>query len=106
MMSRRETTGLLAVAVLGGAAALASCGGGVRAGVYVRTPPPPAVVEVRGPAPGVGFVWIDGYQSWNGNAYVWVPGRWERPPRGRHHWRRGRWVHRRGGWVWVEGRWR
>jgi len=106
MLTKRPKAGMLATVLLAGIATLASCGGGVGAAVYVRTPPPPDVVEVRGAAPGPGFVWIAGYQSWNGSAYVWIPGRWERPPRGRGRWQRGHWVHRRGGWVWVEGRWR
>ena len=40
------------------------------------------------------------------HAYVWAPGRWERPPRVHAVWVRHRWVHRNGGWVLVEGHWR
>jgi len=74
--------------------------------VYVRTPPPAAIVEVRSVAPRPGVVWIEGYHRWNGRTYVWVPGRWSAPPRARAMWVPGRWVHGRHGWHYVEGRWR
>jgi len=74
--------------------------------VVIRVGPPPPVVERRGPAPGRGFVWVDGYQRWDGRAYAWERGRWVRPPRPHARWVRPRWVHRRHGWVFIEGRWR
>ena len=48
--------------------------------VVVRVAPPAPIVEERGRPPERGFVWIDGYHRWDGGRYVWVPGRWERPP--------------------------
>lgn len=74
--------------------------------VYVRIGPPAAVVERPGPPPQRGFVWIGGYQRWDGGRYVWVPGHYERPPRPHAVWVPHRWVHRHGGWVMVEGHWR
>jgi hypothetical protein len=74
--------------------------------VVVKIAPPHAIVERRGPAPEAGFVWIDGYHKWDGRAYVWVPGRWERPPHPRDRWVAHKWVKRNGGWVLVEGRWK
>ena len=74
--------------------------------VVIRVAPPHPVVEMRGAAPGPGFVWIAGYHRWDGAAYVWTPGRWERPPHPHAHWVAHRWVHRHGGWVLVEGHWR
>jgi len=74
--------------------------------VVVRVAPPVAVVETRGMAPGPGYVWINGYHRWDGNAYAWNAGRWELPPRRHARWVAHRWVHRRGGYVMVEGRWR
>lgn len=73
---------------------------------YVHTRPPAAIVEVRGVAPGPGFVWISGYHTWRGGTYVWVPGRWEARPRPRAVWVAGKWRHHRNGWYWVEGRWK
>ncbi len=49
--------------------------------VYVRVGPPRAIVETRVVAPGPHHVWIAGCHRWDGAAYVWVPGRWELPPR-------------------------
>lgn len=77
-----------------------------QAEVVVKIRPPAAVVEQRTVAPSGRHVWIAGYHRWDGNAYAWVPGRWEEPPRAHAVWVRPRWVHRHGGWVFVEGRWR
>lgn len=74
--------------------------------VVIRVAPPRPVVERRVVAPGPGYVWIAGYHRWTGNAYVWVPGRWELPPRPHARWVAHRWVRRNGGWVLVEGHWR
>lgn len=75
--------------------------------VYVRVGPPAAVVEVRTVAPDRHHVWIPGYHRWSGQAYAWVPGRWDLPPAHRTTWVPGHWVqHRRSGWYWVEGHWR
>ena len=74
--------------------------------VYVNVAPPPLRVEARVAAPGPHHVWIAGYHRWDGNAYVWVPGRWAVPPRRHHHWVSGHWVKSHRGWYWVEGHWR
>ncbi len=83
-----------------------SLGSAEAAEVVVRVAPPAAVVEERGVAPSPNHVWIAGYHRWDGNAYVWVPGRWDTPPRPHARWVAGRWVHRHGGYVFVDGRWR
>jgi hypothetical protein len=74
--------------------------------VVVRVAPPVAVVETRGVAPGAGYVWINGYHRWDGNAYAWNAGRWEMPPRPGQRWVAHRWNHRHGGYVLAEGHWR
>jgi WXXGXW repeat (2 copies) len=74
--------------------------------VYVRVGPPAPVVERRGHPPERGYVWVSGYHRWDGGHYVWVPGRWDRPPREHGVWVRHHWVHRHGGWVLVDGHWR
>jgi len=78
----------------------------VAADIVVKIAPPRVVVEKRPPAPSRGHVWIAGYQRWDGNAYVWTPGRWEQPPRPGAQWVAHRWTHRKDGWVMVEGHWR
>ena len=74
--------------------------------VIVKTRPPHAVVEHRTVRPGADHVWVGGYHRWDGNAYVWAPGKWEVPPRPHAVWVAPRWEHRNGGYVFVEGRWR
>jgi hypothetical protein len=74
--------------------------------IVIKTRPPHAVVETRGVAPGAGYVWVSGYHRYEGNAYVWTPGRWDRPPHEHQRWVAHQWVHRNGGYVLVEGHWR
>jgi hypothetical protein len=81
------------------------CGRGY-VGVYARTAPPPVRVETYGPAPGPGDIWINGYWGYGTNSYVWIPGRWDRPPRGRQRWEDGRWERRGDRYRWHDGRWR
>lgn len=80
--------------------------GAIAGEVIVRVGPPRPLVERRMASPGPDYVWIGGYHRWNGNAYVWVPGEWRRPPRRHARWVEHRWVHRHGGYVFVEGHWR
>ncbi|MGD0792950.1 MAG: YXWGXW repeat-containing protein [Terriglobales bacterium] len=48
--------------------------------VYLGSAPPPLRYERRGPLPGPGYAWVDGYWAPNGHHYRWVAGRWDRPP--------------------------
>jgi hypothetical protein len=68
-------------------------------------PPPPPVVEPVPPPPAVGVVWVAGYHRWDGRAYVWERGRYERPPHGRAHFVPGHWEARHHGHVWIHGHW-
>lgn len=87
--------------VIAGAGLLSiGCGGG-----YVETGPPPARVEVI-ERPGPRHVWVEGRYRYVGRQYVWSPGRWVVPNRGRSAWVPGRWVHTPRGWRYQEGRWR
>lgn len=88
----------VATALLGTSAAFAQ--------VYVRVAPPPPIVEHRPVAPGPRYVWIGGFQRWNGRAYVWVPGRWVLPPRPHAVWVPGHWRMTPRGYRWVRGHWR
>lgn len=94
-------SGALAAGVLLGGCAIHG-----RAVLYAPEGPPPVVAEITTSSPGGGYIWIPGYHSWTGNTYVWIGGRWERPPRGRVQWVPGRWVHGRHGWYWRSGGWR
>jgi hypothetical protein len=92
---------LLGVILAGGLAFQVSA-----ADVIVKIAPPRAIIEKRGEAPSPEHVWIAGYHRWDGNAYVWVPGRWEKPPRPHARWIAHSWVKRNGGYVMVEGHWK
>jgi hypothetical protein len=91
-------SGLLGIALSVGVASAAD--------VVVRTAPPPVRVERRPVRPSPRYVWVSGYDRWNGYGYVWVPGRWVLPPRGRTAWVAPRWDHRQRGYVFVAGYWR
>jgi len=87
-------------------AGILAAGSGLAAEIVVGVAPPRVIVEKRGPAPGRDYVWINGYHRWDGAAYHWEAGRWERPPHPHAHWEQHRWVHRDGKYVFVEGHWR
>ena len=74
--------------------------------VYVATAPPAPREEALGLKPGAAYVWCKGYYGWDGTAYIWMPGGWQRPPRDGMEWVSGRWKHAGGGWFWVNGGWR
>lgn len=94
---------LLLVSVMGFGLGL---GASPAAEVVVRVGPPAPIVERRLVRPGPGYVWIAGYHRWEGRAYVWVPGRWELPPRRRAVWVAPRWQRRHDGYYFREGHWR
>jgi hypothetical protein len=48
--------------------------------VIVQQGPPPVIVEQVPPSPGPGYVWIGGYQHWDRDHWIWVHGRYDRPP--------------------------
>jgi hypothetical protein len=73
--------------------------------LVVRTAPPPIRYEARPRMPAPGFVWVSGYWAVQRGNWVWVAGRWDRPPRPHaiwvpHHWeKRGTEFHLTvGGW--------
>jgi WXXGXW repeat (2 copies) len=74
-------------------------------GVYIGTPPPPLRYERRGPIPGPGYVWVEGYWVPNGHRYRWVEGHWERPPYEGAYWFHPHYDHYREGWRLHEGHW-
>src|SRR5262245_42323449 len=91
--------------VILGSLSLAACGCGYYSGgYYATTAPPPIRAEVRGYAPGPGYVWVDGYWGYRSNRYAWNSGYWARPPRARAVWVPGRWEHRGNRYYYREGR--
>lgn len=93
-------------AVLLGASALVGCGGSYySAGVVVGPPPPPLYGPV-GYAPGPGYVWTDGFYDLRGGRWVWVGGRWARPPRPNYVWVKPYWEQRGRAYRFHQGHWR
>ena len=82
------------------------CAGSAWAEIVVHEAPPHPLSEHRPERPSGRHVWISGYHRWDGHAYVWVPGRWELPPREHAVWVAPKWAHRHGEWVFVEGYWK
>lgn len=94
---------LLSGVLLAASAALAACGGG--AAFVALGPPPPPRYAVIGVAPGPGFIWADGFWDLRGRNWVWVEGRWVRPPRARAAWVRPEWRQEGGRWRFHRGYW-
>ncbi|HJZ97941.1 MAG TPA: hypothetical protein VKE70_15630 [Candidatus Solibacter sp.] len=96
---------LLVVSAMSLAAVLTGCAGS--GGYVVRYGPPPAPrYGVLGYAPGPGYVWTDGYWDRRSSQWVWMSGRWMRPPHARAVWVPGNWYQERNGWRFRRGYWR
>jgi hypothetical protein len=74
-------------------------------GIIIGSAPPPLRYERRPPIPGEGYQWMDGYWGVDGGRYVWVPGRWERPPYPGGYWSHPHYDHYPEGWRMHEGHW-
>ena len=74
-------------------------------GISIGHTPPPIRYERRPPAPGQGYAWVDGYWGVNRGRYVWVPGRWDRPPYAGAYWSHPHYDHYQDGWHLHEGHW-
>jgi hypothetical protein len=73
-------------------------------GGIVMVAPPPTRVEVIGPAPAEGDVWMAGYWSWVGGRHEWVAGHWAAGRAG-YHWTAHQWVRQGDGWRMKTGHW-
>lgn len=93
---------LAASAVLAGVM-LAGCGPGY---VVASYGPPPPRYGAMGYAPGSGYVWTDGYYNLVGSNWVWVGGRWMRPPHPGAAWVRPEWRREGGRYRFHRGYWR
>ena len=73
--------------------------------IHLGPPPPRREVVVESPYPD--GVWIAGYHRWDygTNAYIWVPGRWDRPPHPGARWIAPRYPRRGGRYGFVDGHW-
>lgn len=104
------TRTLVIAALVGVAGALTGCvvapvdGYYYSTGAVVPVAPPAPVVEIYGPPPVSGHVWIGGRWDWHRDRHHWRPGHWDAPRHG-HRWRPHSWQNERGGWRQRGGRW-
>jgi hypothetical protein len=70
-----------------------------------RTAPPRVRYERRTRRTARNAVWVAGAWDWQGDQWVWIPGRWVVPESRRAHWVRSRYVREYGGWRYVPGHW-
>ena len=69
--------------------------------------PPEPIVEIIPAAPSPSHVWVSGYYGYRGNRYVWSPGFYSVPPRGRTIWYKGSYFQNRKGYhVYKRGYWK
>ncbi len=76
-------------------------------GLGIRIGPPVPRQEVIVVRPHRNWVWTPGYYRWapRRQHYVWIRGRWVRPPYAHAVWIAPRWEQRNGEWVQHEGQW-
>lgn len=67
--------------------------------------PPTVRAETPGAPPVAGLVWVAGYWHYAGSQWVWVPGRWARPPQSGATWRPHVWVQENGKIRLDPGQW-
>jgi hypothetical protein len=106
-LSLRSITKLALALVLAGSAAGCTLSASGRLNVPMivveEAPPPPPPqprVEAR-----TNYIWIVGYQRWDGGRYVWQEGRYERMRPG-YVYAPGRWQRQGKGHVYVQGEWK
>lgn len=78
-----------------------------RISIELGAGPPALRVETYGRPPSRRHVWVPGHWQWSRRAHDWVwrPGRWRVPPRGRGYWIPETYERRGDRWITIEGRW-
>jgi len=73
--------------------------------IHIGPPRPRREVVVEAPYPEA--IWVAGYYryDYDGGAYIWVPGSWQRPPHAGAYWIAPRYAHRGGRYGFVAGHW-
>jgi WXXGXW repeat (2 copies) len=74
--------------------------------LYVIDRPPVARREFIPVVPGPRYVWVPGRWNRAPRGWAWTPGRYMLPPGRYHAWVPGSWHQGRRGWYYVDGRWR
>jgi hypothetical protein len=74
--------------------------------IRIGAAPPPPVVEHYGAPPHPGWVWVPGFQRWDGHGYRWTHGHWAHPPHPGAVWVPESYEHRPDGFYFHAGYWR
>ncbi len=74
-------------------------------GAIIPEAPPAPLVEVIPVIPYSGAIWVDGYWNWADQRYLWIAGRYMRPPRVGVAWYPGGYVRSGRGYSYMRGRW-
>jgi hypothetical protein len=85
---------------------LSACASRAYVAYRVPAPPPPPVEHAVAYAPAPGYAWVDGFWDLHGTRWVWVSGRWTRPPRPGAVWVRSYWEPYGRNWRFHAGSWR
>ena len=91
----------LAAVLLSGSVCTAQAAAAI--GVQIGVAPPAPVIESP-PRFRHGYIWVSGYWSWNGQAYQWIPGHYERERHG-YRYVAPSWQWSGSGWVLQPGYW-
>lgn len=75
-------------------------------GYIVATAPPAPPDEVIIVAPSPSYVWVPGYYSYSGGAYIWVQGSYRIPPRGKTTYVQSQWHKTPKGYKRSKGYWK
>ena len=70
-----------------------------------HTAPPRLRVERRPQRPDRYHTWVGGSWDWQGNDWVWIDGRWDRPESRGVRWVQARYVREGRGWRHEPGHW-
>ena len=84
----------------------ALAGGYAVAQVDIRIGPPAPRAEHYGRPPHPGYVWIAGFNRWDGHGYGWQPGHWAQPPHPGAVWVADTYSHDGEAWHYHAGYWR
>lgn len=78
-----------------------------RVTIELGSGPPSLRIETHGRPPSRRHVWVPGHWDWSRRRHDWVwrPGEWRVPPRGRGHWVAPTYQRGRDGWIVIRGRW-
>lgn len=77
----------------------------IRPVVVAVAPPPVRVERVTVTRPGPSYVWARGYWDWDGDSWMWIPGRWAVAPVARATWVPAQYVRVSSGYRYVPAHW-